>query len=60
MGTEGAWGVEDHGGIIYEPDFSKAVAEAIADMLNSEFPPSNWFETEARLIRRGLLEAESS
>ena len=55
QGPEGMWGVHgDGGGILYEPEFCRETAEAIADMENSERPPKDWEETKDRLVRAGL------
>jgi hypothetical protein len=45
----GRWGVEHHNAIVYDPLFSRPEAQQIADMLNSDNPPADWYETERRL-----------
>ena len=55
MGDDGAWGVECQGAVLYEADFTRAQAEALADMENSDNPPKDWEEAERRLKRMGLL-----
>ncbi len=53
-GDNGMWGVDEDGGVLYEPSFSRATAEAIADMENSDNPPEDWKETANRLAVMGL------
>lgn len=50
----GKWGVEDRGSVLYEPEFCKRTAKAIADMENSNDVPIDWEETAARLVKMGL------
>lgn len=56
QGENGMWGVcdESERGLLYESDMSRATAEAIADMENSENPPKDWEETKQRLEAAGL------
>lgn len=52
-GDNGRWGVtEIKGAVIYESDFSKAVARRIVQLENAEKPPEDWEETAE------ILEAE--
>jgi len=50
----GLWGVGGETFIVYESQFSRITAEAIADMENSENPPKDWKETKERLKIMGL------
>ena len=51
---EGLWGVGGDNWLIYEPEFCRITAEAIADMYNAENPPEDWHETARRLTLAGL------
>ena len=55
VGDNGMWGICDSTGrgLVYESEFSKEAAEAVADMINSDNPPSDWEEMEARLMASG-------
>ena len=52
------WGVAVGGAILYEADFSKKVATRVAEMENSDHPPSDWFDTYDRLQAEGLTHDE--
>ena len=47
---EGRFGIEG----AYEPDFTREVAQAIADMMNKPNPPGDWEETRERVEAMGL------
>ncbi|MFA6690112.1 MAG: hypothetical protein WCS18_11605 [Sphaerochaetaceae bacterium] len=55
MGDDGTWGVAQNGVVLYDCMFSRAVAEALADMENSEKPPADWLEAKDRLESIGLI-----
>lgn len=56
QGDNGMWGVggADGHGVLYEADFARITAEAIADMENSDKPPKDWEEAKQRLKAAGL------
>lgn len=54
QGDDGTWGVEEGGATLYEPMFSRATAEAIAEMEDAENPPKDWGGTRDRLDKMGL------
>jgi hypothetical protein len=54
QGHDGTWGVGTGSAWLYEPQFTRITAEAIADMENSESPPADWTETNQRLVWLGL------
>ena len=57
-GRNGLYGLEDSGGVLYEATFTKPVADAVAEMENSDDVPRDWYETKERLIAMGLLPKE--
>ena len=54
-GRNGRFGLEEDGAIQYEAQFTEQVADAIAEMENSDKPPRDWYETKERLHAMGLL-----
>ena len=49
------WGVEGiNGGMLYEPQFTKKVAERIVELENSAKPPKDWEATSNMLEREGF------
>lgn len=53
--TWSGWGVIDsQGGVLYEADFQKEVAERIVNLENGANRPQNWEETRAILEREGF------
>jgi hypothetical protein len=53
-GSNGLWGVEESGAVLYEPSFTRNTAKAIANMEDCETPPVDWEETRDRLNELGL------
>lgn len=55
QGEDGMWGLADENdAVLYDPQFAKITADAMADLENAENPPKDWEETRDRLMEMGL------
>ena len=54
-----AWGVEQNGAVLYDPNMTKQVAKAIVVMERSPHPPKDWRETLERLHSQGITKVNA-
>ena len=57
-GSNGLYGVQVNGAVLYEPMFPNSVAKRICQLENGKNPPEDWFATEEILEKEGLLKKE--
>ncbi len=59
-GTNGLYGVEMAGAVIYDPEFTREIARRIAELENGKTPPKDWEETQQILEAEGLCVSSGS